>query len=328
MATYNIVKLKNLTPLHIGIGKENNYDFSSSELHSDTLTAALAALRAQQGKESDTEHFLNSFTLSSAFPFSGATYFLPKLKGKINVLVADKKEHEYRKQLKKLKYIESGIWNELVSGQQVDIKSFQLKGSFLVKDESFENPFQSQVNQRVAIPRSDGTDAAPFYFDWTYFRSDAGLYCITDAKGDLFDEIKILFDTLGETGIGTDRNVGGGKFEVETHTITLPDIADANYSLLLSLYIPTEEELPLLHLPDSQYEMILRGGYLAGSSEECFRHLRKKSIYMFNVGSQLFTTACLSGKVVNLAPQWNDERMHPVYRSGRPFYLPVKIGMI
>jgi CRISPR type III-A-associated RAMP protein Csm4 len=325
MATYNIVKLKNLTPLHIGIGKENNYDFSSSELHSDTLTAALATLRVRQGKENDTKDFLNSFALSSAFPFSGAAYFLPKLNGKINVVVADKKEHEYRKQLKKLKYIESDIWNELVSGQKISVNASQLKGNFLVKTDNFDIPFQSQVNQRVAIPRSDGADADPFYFDWTYFHPDAGLYCITDAKGDLFDEIKILFETLGETGIGTDRNVGGGKFEVEVSTLSLPDVTDANQLLLLSLYIPTQEELPQLHLSVSRYELLLRGGYMAGSAEECFRHLRKKSVYMLNVGSLFPTTAMLNGKTVDLTPQWNDTRLHPVYRSGRPFYLPVKI---
>ena len=65
-----IIKFKNLTPLHIGTGKEN-YDFSSSVLHSDTLSAALASLRAQKGKSSDIESFLMSFAISSAFPYFG-----------------------------------------------------------------------------------------------------------------------------------------------------------------------------------------------------------------------------------------------------------------
>ena len=65
---------------------------------------------------------------------------------------------------------------------------------------------------------------------------------------------------------------------------------------------------------------------MAGSAEEALGHLRKKSIYMFNAGSVFNTTNQLMGKVVDLHPKWNDERMHPVFRSGKPFYLPVKIA--
>ena len=80
MPTYKIIKLKNLTPLHIGTGKENQYDFSAADLHSDTLSAALAALRAQQGQADDIETFLQSFSLSSAFPYWNDICFLPKYK--------------------------------------------------------------------------------------------------------------------------------------------------------------------------------------------------------------------------------------------------------
>jgi CRISPR-associated protein Csm4 len=80
-----------------------------------------------------------------------------------------------------------------------------------------------------------------------------------------------------------------------------------------------------LHLSESKYGLILRGGYIAGSQEESFRHLLKKSIYMFGVGSTFTSSKPLQGKVVDLKPKWNDERMHPVYRSGRPFYVPIKI---
>ena len=65
MATYTLVKFKNMTPLHIGTGKEN-YDFSSSDLHSDTLSAALAALKMQVAEGDDLMSFLESFVVSSA----------------------------------------------------------------------------------------------------------------------------------------------------------------------------------------------------------------------------------------------------------------------
>ncbi|MCL2650335.1 MAG: type III-A CRISPR-associated RAMP protein Csm4 [Candidatus Azobacteroides sp.] len=327
MPTYNIIKLKNLTPLHIGTGKENQYDFSATDLHSDTLSSALAALRIQQGKVDDIESFLNSFTISSAFPFFEKIFFLPKFQGKVNISIEKKDALEYRKQLKKLKFIDSRLWCNLISGLSVTVNTSCLQGEFLLKDtKDFEKPYRSQVNQRVNVPRADNCDANPFFFNWTYFNKKAGLYCLTDAKDEKFTELLKLFILLGETGLGTDRNIGGGKFEVESGALDLPEIPEANQTMLLSLYIPTEEELLILELKKARYELLMRGGYMAGSYEESFRHLRKRSIYMFNVGSIFPTIEKLTGKTVNLAPEWNDEQMHPVFRSGRPFYLSVKIN--
>jgi len=324
MPAYNIIKLKNLTPLHVGTGREY-YDFAASDLHSDALAAALAAVRAEQGK-TDVEDFLNSFTLSSAFPFSGNAFFLPKMQGKMSVKVEGQEEQEYRKALKKLKFIASDLWTDLAAGQVVTVTASRLHKEFLVsKADAFEKPYLSQVNQRVSVPRADNADAEPFYFNWTYFSSEAGLYVLTDATGAVFSELEELFALLGESGLGTDRNVGGGKFEVETGTIELPSIADANHTILLSLFIPAKEELQALNLNAARYELLLRGGYMAGSSVEGFRHLRKRSVYMFGVGSLFPTVETLRGKVVDLKPDWNDERMHPVFRSGRPFTVKVKI---
>ncbi|MDR1886414.1 MAG: type III-A CRISPR-associated RAMP protein Csm4 [Prevotellaceae bacterium] len=329
MPKYNIVKLTNLTPLHIGTGKQNQYDSAAADLHSDTLSAALAALRAQRGNTNDTEAFLNSFTLSSAFPFWGNTLFLPRLQGKMPVKVAGKEENEYGKQLKKLKYIDAALWNELVKGKSLTVEPSQLEvEEFLLKtDKDFEQPFKSQINRRITAPRTGNQDAEPFFFHWTYYHAKSGLYCLTDAQGAKFDETVNLFKLLGETGLGTDKNSGGGKFEVETDTITLPDVTGANHTLLLSLYIPEETEMPKLRLSAAQYGLTLRGGYMAGSSEEHLRYLRKRSVYMFTAGSLFPTTAKLKGKTVNLTPDRNDEGIHPVYRSGKPFYLPVKTNV-
>lgn len=329
MAMFTIIKLTNLTPMHIGTGREN-YDFSASDLQSDTLSSALAALRAQQGKDKDLEPFLSSFTLSSAFPFVDHRYFLPKPQGKISVHVSDGEDYASGKKIKKLKYLEREVWQALMNGDEVSVSDAQIQKEFLLASKpSVENPyhkpFKSQVMQRVSIPREDDKVAEPFFFDWTYFSSESGLYCIVDAKGELLDEIVHLFKILGETGLGTDKNIGGGKFEVETDTLTITDTLHPNASMLLSLYIPTEEEISILDLDNSKYEILQRGGYLAGSQETDFRHLRKKSIYMFSVGSIFKTTQPLTGKVVDLKPDWNDDRMHSIFRSGKPFVIPIKI---
>ncbi len=62
---------------------------------------------------------------------------------------------------------------------------------------------------------------------------------------------------------------------------------------------------------------------MAGSSVSEFQRLRKKSVYMFDEGS-VFPTMCnLKGTIVDLTPIWNDPKMHKVYRSGKPFTLPI-----
>lgn len=321
-----IIKFKNLTPLHIGTGKEN-YDFSSSVLHSDTLSAALASLRAQKGKSSDIESFLMSFAISSAFPYFGEFYFLPKVQGRLNVRVKGQEEHAYRKKLKKVKFVDSLLWQDLIRGKEIEVKEEQLQGDYLLSAGAFEKfdlPSKSQVNQRVSVPRGDGK-TEPFFFDWTYFRENAGLYCILDAPDDLEIELQTLFEELGEIGIGTDRSVGGGRFEVEkVDKQIVQDVQDADSYMLLSLYIPTEEELKCIDLENSSYELLLRGGFISGSEEVRFRHLRKKSVYMFNVGSVITSSKSLDGAIVDLMPEWNDEKMHAIYRSGRPFVVPIK----
>ncbi len=326
---YTIFKLKNLSPLHIGTGKEN-YDFSASDLQSDTISAALAAMRVAKGKDKEVDKFLSSFAISSAFPFVGDRFYLPKPQGRIDVSVNGQEEQLYRKRLKKIQFIDSSIWNKLMQGESIAVDDNQINNIFLDEKNINGNNgylYKSQVNERVTVSRIDGQDAEPFFFDWKYFDSKAGLYCLVKASKEVTSELKELFEMLSEFGIGTDKNIGGGKFELEVQTLKLSDIKDANASILLSLYIPTEQEVSQLDLENSKYEITLRGGYMAGSNYDHFKHLRKKSVYMFKTGSLFNTTNSLNGKLVDLRPEWNDKDMHPVFRSGIPFVIPVKINI-
>ena len=326
MAAYTLIKLKEMSPLHVGTGKEN-YDFSASHLHSDTLSAALAAMKVRHDGDEGVKDFLDSFVISSAFPYMGDHFFLPRPLGKIEVEFYDCDEYISRKKLKSIKFIEQDLWKKLVAGEKVVVSISQLKNGFLLSNaKDFKQPYKSAVHQRVTLPRADELDAEPFFFDWTFFEKNAGLYCLTDATGSKLDDLMRLFELLGEYGIGTDKNVGGGKFVVEKQALEIPEMPNANAYMLLSLYIPTEKEILEIDLDNSKYELCQRGGYMAGSQENDFLHLRKKSVYMFGVGSVLISTVALEGKVVDLQPvDYNDRRMHPVYRSGKPFVVPVKL---
>lgn len=326
MKSYNVIRLQFLSPLHMGEGKEN-YDFAASELHSDTLSAALAAVKAEQGAGSDEiVHFLSSFRLSSAFPFVNKTYYLPRLAGRMSIQGCE--EEKLRKQIKKIRYVESGLWSQSVEKGEINIRESWIHGAYLLpditNDKAFVEPFINQVSQRVSVPRDYQTDPLPFYFEWRFFQPEAGLYCITDATDSLFDELCELFRVLGESGLGTDKNIGGGHFVVDKGSIELPEVNDANSTVLLSLYLPQEAELSHIDLSASRYNLLLRGGYMAGSTVQSVRHLWKKSVYMFTEGSIFPTVSPLEGVVTDLQPEWNQPDMHPVYRSGRAFTLPIK----
>jgi CRISPR-associated protein Csm4 len=326
MPEYTRIKLINMTPFHLGKGRDY-YDFSSPDLQSDTLTSALAALRAESGKSEDLELFLQSFALSSAFPYYDNHYFLPKMCAKLNVTVKGRTDAEYRKRLKKIKYIEEKLWLKLSSNSdivEVDENQIQKKLLLDAPIEQFTQPIESSVMQRVKVPRADEAQSEPFFFEWNYVHNNGGLYCLLQADTKITDEVVSLFDALGKSGIGSDKSVGGGCFSIETEKMELPSISDANSTVLLSMYIPTKEEIKGISLQESQYELVRRGGFMAGSMEERFHHLRKKSIYMLGCGSVFPITKPLTGKVVNLAPSWNDTDMHPVYRGGRPFCVTIK----
>lgn len=318
MSTYNIIKLKNITPLHIGKGKEF-YDSVFDDVLSDMLISALASVRANiKGKSDDLESFMDSFCLSSAFPFFKDEYYLPKPKGRIHLEIDEK----YRKKLKKIKYVEKSLFERIyLKGESVKGDKLQLVGDLLTKKALSEDEVLSKKGEveRVAIPRDGGSDATPYFFEFKYYAPEAGLFCMTDAKGVLFEELLDLFAALGEQGIGSDKNVGCGHFEVEAGTIELADVESAD-KLLLSMFIPTREELSFIDMERSNYQLMLRGGYMAGSEAESGRQYLKKAVYMMESSSMLHCEQELKGRIVNLRNHFSS---HDIYRSGKAFYIPI-----
>ncbi len=327
MAKLARIIFRNMTPLHLGKGRDT-YDTASPLLSSDTLSAALASVRALEGKTDDMKEFLESFTISSAFPYCGKEFFLPRPQGRLSINVKGLTEKDYRKSLKKLRYISFPLWNKMMTGNTVEVLPSQIHGEFLIgeSNDSYQQPMAHVVNQRVMVPRDNDRDAVPFMFEWTFFRhgeNESGLYCLLDCQNNISELIE-LFKQLGTFGIGSDRTVGGGQFDVEAEEIEWHDI-NGNSTMLLSNYIPQEKEINLLNLQASNYSILKRGGFMSGSSNENIRQLRRKTVYMFETGSVFQTTHPLEGSIVNLAPQWNEEGTHPVYRSGRPFCVTVNL---
>lgn len=310
--------------MHIGLGRDS-YDVAAPALHSDTIIAALAALKAQSGNAHGIDELMRQVAVSSAFPYAGDELFLPKPCGRLAVTVRNQEEMQYRKKLKKVHFVSSQLWQSLVTGNSEEVDENQLHGQFLLQTpaDSFTAPMVHATRQRVQVG-VEGEDAEPFSFDWTFFRPGCGLYCLLSCPDELLGEVKSLFALLGDEGIGSDRTVGGGHFEVELGTVDLKDVAGANATMLLSMCLPSEDDLKNVDLEASRFELVQRGGFMAGSSVDGYRHLRKKSIMMLGPGSVLDGVHTLKGKVEDLRPDSVGGESHPVYRGGRPICFPIK----
>lgn len=323
MGAFTVFKLKELSPIHLGKGTDD-YSSSVPTLSSDSLSSALAAVRARQGRAEGIESFLDSFLISDAFPFAEGRLFLPKPVGRINADLIGMDEALVRKRLKKIEYVELPVWADLLMGSRIAISSEQISGRFLTCPSAadFDNPVIRKVSQRVAVPRN-GADANPFFFEWSYFKKDCGLFCLVKADKDTVKELESLFNLLGETGIGSDRSIGGGHFSVEISSVELIEVEDPSSTMILSSYLPTCEEVSNLDLPASRYQLVFRRGFMAGSSDLNACHYRRKDILLFRSGSLFRPSIPLGGQIVDLKP--DIFTTHPVYRSGKPLCIRTKL---
>jgi CRISPR type III-A-associated RAMP protein Csm4 len=334
MTEYSLVKLRFLSPLHIGTGKVNEYGVSGQIVHSDSLSAALVSVYAQlySSEQADILEFMNSYKVSSLFPYYKNNLFFPKPLTDIIINSSQNDlEIELNKKIKKSTYLSKRLFEQTINGEELDLSQLVFNTPFLLsKEETTEAEhfkiWQSEVQQRVMVPRFDGGDSLPFYLDRLFFNNKAGLFFLFDAKSGFKTTFLSCLEYLGEQGIGTDKSVGNGQFEcLETSSIKLKTPILENHYLSLSLYKPENKaQLSPEILNNSAYKIITRGGFMAGSTQSDFRHLRKKQINMFSEGS-VFNNPRLTGCFIDLKPSWSDENMHPVYRDGRAFTLPIKV---
>ncbi len=330
---YKLIKLKFETPLHLSRGQTEDYDISDEIIHSDTLSSALFAVAMQIMPDkviNEPEKFFDSFRISSAFPFYCDEYFFPKPMLKLNIDISDKEKEKAPKLFKKLTYISKSVFEKLIAGEKVATKSAQYSenGKFLCSEQTGKDFMicKKQIHERVQISHNNEVDAKPYYIERMFFGENAGLFCMIDCENEQFyKDIVSCFRFLGEQGVGTDRNVGNGIFTIEETSIDFNLPEKANAWLNLSMYLPEKSECDeFADNKHSSWLIVKRGGYIAGSTNNEFISLRKKSVYMMREGGIICSKIIPSGKIVNLKPE--NKHTHNVWRSGRALFLPVKLN--
>lgn len=310
----------------------DDYSVSLKTIASDTMYAALTSCLAKLGKEIPESGDLGC-TISCLFPFyqkekgTDAVLFFPKpLKQTLPAL----NDLTKAKSVKKVLWLDKTYFEKVISGEQLfvnDCDVDNVKGDFLTSASMFDEKFiSSQVFPRVTVSRDGSEDAKPFYMDRIFFKDYSGLYFMVE--GDT-SKIEPALNLLQTEGIGTDRNIGNGYFEYEDESLELELPDNANYSLILSSYIPESKEqlTELLDGDNIAYDFARRGGWITTPPHNT---IRKNVIYAFtsaSVFAKQISDVYTMGEIINLKPQlgFEPEVKHPIWRCGKALFIPIKI---
>lgn len=315
--TMKIACLRFDTGFHLGVGKGEEYDRSAAILHSDMISGALCSIRAKMG-ETDIRGFLDSFRVGSAMPIYYGRLFLPLPPDKSCIRMRG--NDPMLKLLKRLQWIEQPLWEQLACDGRLEIDPAMISrcGTAVTCGEGCEILLSRNfLEQKVSVGHYDG-DANPYFFD-RVFPSEGvefGIVYRTD------DEVgfRAAWNALSDIGIGTAKTTGNGQFQVDFRELTIRT-SDSDACQLLSMWIPSVDELEYELDTRSNYQILKRGGYMAGTSDYSLRHFIKNEVWMVAPGAVLVGPNP-EGTVVDLCPKGVE--CHPVWRDGRAISLPFK----
>ena len=122
---------------------------------------------------------------------------------------------------------------------------------------------------------------------------------------------------LADEGIGGERSTGKGRIEsikvCEPDPILCQPVSKSKYHLLLSMLAPRKNEVDSL----LQYDLITRGAWTLGKNGAGPRH--RKQVRLIREGALL--SKQVRGRLLDISPDNN--KSHPIYRSGVGFSLPL-----
>lgn len=318
--------LKFKAPLHLGV-EGNRPEKAEKVLHSDTIFNALAICHSLL-YGSDIEQFCQEppVLVSSAFPYIDDTHFFPVPAG-----FPDFKEipnNEGHKEWRKITHLPEDVFKKYLQTGKVDINMLKkelsndqfYKQNLLQIGSETDNPriATDRLTNTVKIDR-EGEDKKGYYFhsrDYEFY-SHCGLFIVIKyLKPETIANIEAALRLLGDNGLGADRSVGRGQFEIiESQELDyLKEPAHNQKGYTLSLYHPTEDEVLGGVLQGSQYALLLRNGHAGWMG---VGNLVRQRIVMLGEGSLISSKSRTGGKVVKVIDkEKRTDTPFNVYRCG------------
>ncbi len=332
---YKLFKLKFLTPVHFGTNRPGFEDIDNV-LHSDTLFSAIVNtwmrfypedLMKFFPENSENEINFSYFKLSSAFPFYEDLLFFPKPYIKPN-FVNDDTDPRTVKKWKKVEFVDEDIFRKILNNETIDFQ-----GDEGIIDQKFLTIKKVKNNGKVYstfdVPRivkdRISQQTTPFTFTRMEFDEKAGLFFLADFQNNEWEKkFRTILNLLGDYGIGGDRTIGHGQFEVSIiKDFETENMEQTDAFVNLSLFHPGKEEISTI-LQKSSYQLIERKGWIySGKSKP----LRRKSVRMFREGSVFSGAFGYYGNVVKVLEKNPALKLeHDVFRYGIALTLPARIG--
>ncbi len=329
-----VYRLHFKSPLHIGeegIGAEKIVPY----IPSDTLWGAVASAHVTLGLPFDFAK--PPFAISSAFPFVQNHYFFPVPLGGLDGLLKQAAEQDeiWIKKIKKINYLEKSVFEQIISGQKLQLNRLfipEAQDEFLVNARQLAELFpiyRIYEVPRITVDRlqDSAAEGQIFYFSQMVFQEQAGLFFMAHfANEQAQKHLEAALHLLGDEGLGADRTVGRGFFEVEKTEVELNLPEKPNAFTTLSLYFPKQDELKLLLNDQVRYRLVKRKGYAAHVG---VRGKRRGMVRMFAEGS-LFVQPPPKTPIgeIPIVIERSPEKgiPFPVYRYGRAFTIPVRFA--
>ncbi|MCM8779203.1 MAG: type III-A CRISPR-associated RAMP protein Csm4 [Candidatus Omnitrophica bacterium] len=311
----NFYKLRFKSSLHLG-ERETFLEGTDIIIHSDTLFSAFChcylLLYGEEKLNFLIENFKENkppFLISSTFPWRDDKIYFPVPLNQI----------PREKETKKIQFIEKDGFEKLLEGERIEEIRKKFKTVPDLNTEEEKIPYQIVNTPRVSLSRLTNHPGEEFFhFGEVFYKENSGLFFLVDFKDQtIITEFNATLRLMADEGIGGDRTVGKGLFEInEIKDINFNLPSDSNGFLTLSLYSPKEDEVS--DIKNGYYEIIERRGYIFSPYR---KNLRRKSIRMLKEGS--VSLSYKVGRLGDVTPEAFTE--HKIYRYGLAFMLPCKL---
>ncbi len=367
MGAHYLVKVSPKTPFHLGEMME--MERSDDIVHSDTLFSALCYISDRYFGKSNYKTFITPFLerkppflISSAFPYFDLTINENQKKIDNTILFFPKplifksfieKYPKNIKQFKNIRFISKDLFKAYLTNNNAFLENQFQDSRGNVKLDNFiqENQIWMSENERKLIPEINTLwriQQAPritidritnrttiYHYSRVHFHKNAGLFILFSFPNSSNSE-KLLKDLvtklryLGDTGIGGERSLGNGQFELGLNKENYPFIIDlnepkeaSNGHITLSLYLPTTSEIENNLLDEnSYYQLINRKGWISDFT------YHRKSINMIVEGSVLqINRQKIFGKIEDVTPEILKEKdpNYKIHRYGYCYPMNLKI---
>jgi len=310
-----IVKLKFLSPLHIGddeagIGVEN----VQSIIHSDTIFSAFVNAASLMNKDFVDFLLQGNFRISSAFPYDKGQYYLPRPLYPLPLSFG-----KYSKEVKNLQFLSKVDFQAWIRGE---VNEGNVEG-LISRSQDAEKISEIDIRPRNTSDR-ETSNTLIYHCGGAVFQENCGLYFIIETDDEGRNGFQEVLKTLKKFGLGGERSSGYGKFDfeiigpVDNEGVWRNIKTNTGDSFcLLSLWYPAESK----KIDVRAYQTVLRKGWIFSTSS--VKQMKRKTLRMFKEGSVFKNQP--QGIIVDVTPEGFDD--HKVYRWGKALSIQMNISV-